>query len=59
MNLLILYAVDLNKISIIYRWKTYFRHSEISIKFMILINNNYCKRYYIDCGDVDNLVSII
>jgi len=45
MNLLDLYAVDLNKVSIIHLWKTYFRHSGISIKYLILWNNNFCEGY--------------
>jgi len=59
MNLLGLHAVDLNKISIIHFWKTYFWHSKISIKYLIFFNNNFCEGYYIDCGDVDNFVGII
>ena len=35
MILCILYAVDLNKISVNNLWKTYFRNSDILIKYLI------------------------
>lgn len=59
MILCILYAVDLNKISVNNLWKTYFRHSDILIKYLILYNNYLYEGCYIDYGDVDNLVGII
>ena len=59
MILCILYAVDLNKISVNNLWKTYFRHSDILIKYLILYNNYLCEGCYIDYDNVDNLVGII
>ena len=51
--------MDLNKILVIHLWKTYFWNYYISSNYLILYYNNFYDGYYIDHGDVDNLVGII
>jgi len=51
--------VDLNKVSALLLWKTYFWHSSLSIKYLMLNNNNSYNGYYPAYSDVDKLVDII
>jgi hypothetical protein len=50
--------VDLNKILVLHLWKTYFWNSYISSSYLIILYNNIYDCYYIDHGDVNNLVDI-